>query len=639
MKKILTLFAGLAIVASAISCGDEKHPDDGPQSAAFKFSVQGLDALSLSVIVTPDNDGASWVWCGLAPAELISSEAALNEYAQSALASTTTESLNYGARNIEIGYDYESATEYYAVAAVVNPSSKSLVDVAASARFTSPEAPSLSFTEQSLSSTAAEYEVNSNSAGIAKAYWQLAKASEETVSAETLISSGKALEKFPTSLSFGELAPQTAYKISYVLTDANGTTLTEVVFFDFTTLSQAAGPVENATAAYYGKANCIILAPGGTATFDAAPYYTTSDVFAYENVDGKEVMHKFASAALLWSDVNKNHVKVSYDTEAQTVTVSNANELEGNSVIALYDADGQTILWSFHIWVEGSNAVDINQLSRDGTIYKVLDRNLGATTNYRYDTDDNFDKDAALGSYGLYYQWGRKDPFVGPITYNEGQFHDVYPLSGEAKQIARTEATGLISYTIAHPNHFICGDESNYDWLCEHNDKLWGNAGYVDGETKVESSLGTESSKRFNTPLNKNKGVKSVYDPCPEGYHVAPMDAWGYFTKSGTFETTSTIRVTNVMDHNAGWEFYYGADSEHSNYYPFAGYIAYYGQPYGIANFGYVWSNSPTKEQFLPVETARRDEYAIYFYFDQGKVYPISNNYKSLGCPVRCCRL
>ena len=82
---------------------------------------------------------------------------------------------------------------------------------------------------------------------------------------------------------------------------------------------------------------------------------------------------------------------------------------QGNAVIGAYDADGE-LIWSWHIW-----ATDYDPDAEGGTVdfngYTLMNRNLGALAN------DNSTTDKILASYGLYYQWGRKDPFIGPNTY------------------------------------------------------------------------------------------------------------------------------------------------------------------------------------------------------------------------------
>ena len=56
----------------------------------------------------------------------------------------------------------------------------------------------------------------------------------------------------------------------------------------------------------------------------------------------------------------------------------------------------------------------------------MMTRNLGALANGNATTSE------ILASYGLYYQWGRKDPFIGPSTYkiSSGQGAAMYNDSG-----------------------------------------------------------------------------------------------------------------------------------------------------------------------------------------------------------------
>ena len=83
---------------------------------------------------------------------------------------------------------------------------------------------------------------------------------------------------------------------------------------------------------------------------------------------------------------------------------------EGNAVIGAYDAGG-TLIWSWHVW-----AADYDPDAEGGAVdfngYSMMTRNLGALAA------DNSSVENILASYGLYYQWGRKDPFIGPSSYN-----------------------------------------------------------------------------------------------------------------------------------------------------------------------------------------------------------------------------
>lgn len=164
---------------------------------------------------------------------------------------------------------------------------------------------------------------------------------------------------------------------------------------------------------------------------------------------------------------------------------------EGNAVIGAYDADG-TLIWSWHIW-----AADYDpEASSFYNNFMIMDRNLGALAN------DNSTKENILASYGLYYQWGRKDPFIGPSSYNAANGASASMYNGGGSRVyMKTEVssaeTGTMDYAVRNPLTFIVGvSGSEYDWLWSaHSDDLWGD-------------------------------TKTVNDPCPYGWRVAPRIAF-----------------------------------------------------------------------------------------------------------------
>ncbi|MCD7900597.1 MAG: hypothetical protein LUH22_12210 [Bacteroides sp.] len=274
---------------------------------------------------------------------------------------------------------------------------------------------------------------------------------------------------------------------------------------------------------YYGTANSIIVAPGTTTvTVDCAPYYTTSLQYAYENLPGSSTQLA-RSAKLLWSDVSSNFVSgvsLSADRKSFTATL---NGQPGNAVIAIYNVDDPDeteegeeaiILWSYHIWVTEVNEQNYG-INSKGNNYTVLDRNLGATSITPGDSR----------TIGLVYQWGRKDPFVtngivggntSAVMYNESGEIDFSIVSGGA-------TNGTVEFSIKNPRSFIKNSRSSsnvttlpyyysYDWLYWGNNAIWGNP------------------EGYNYPLATTI-QKSVYDPCPAGYCVAPRDTW--FNNSG----------------------------------------------------------------------------------------------------------
>ena len=98
----------------------------------------------------------------------------------------------------------------------------------------------------------------------------------------------------------------------------------------------------------------------------------------------------------------------------------------------------------------------------------MMDRNLGATSVTPKDQN----------AYGVWYQWGRKDPFPRPldIVRSSATTVDNKELTANATTSAEV---GTVSYTISNPDIRIF---SANDWHNEwRNNGLWGNS---DGLTK-----------------------------------------------------------------------------------------------------------------------------------------------------------
>ena len=244
-----------------------------------------------------------------------------------------------------------------------------------------------------------------------------------------------------------------------------------------------------------------------------------------------------------------------------------------------------------------------------------MTRNLGAANN----TQGN------VGSFGLLYQWGRKDPFVGSdkTTANNTTFVTTYPNSWPiVASPATTSGTGAtpqdksIDYAVKHPTTFITRiNTTTYDWLnapaiTNQRDNLWGNP-----------------NKTAKTP-NPEQGAKSIYDPCPVGWRVAPQDTWTMFSETGI--NTSTSGEFNVSGgFNIGWNFYYeGTATGSTVYYPATGYRLYStGALSAVGTLGFAWSSS---------SYAAGNLYAGHLRFSSGHVYPLHGDSRALGFSVRC---
>ena len=174
-------------------------------------------------------------------------------------------------------------------------------------------------------------------------------------------------------------------------------------------------------------------------------------------------LHGGAGVKIVW-DSSINNLQdysidnIEYDSEKERI-IFHSKQSEGNVLIALQDQNNN-IIWSWHLWLTNNNPNDNFITFSDGTI--LMDRYLGASTDE---------------SVGLYYQWGRKDPFC-PRKY------EYFRPSGNPV---------TVEYCNSHPNKFVGG---GYDW--------------------TEWDWNTEHTAKWTT-------IKSIYDPCPPGWKV--MDA------------------------------------------------------------------------------------------------------------------
>lgn len=178
----------------------------------------------------------------------------------------------------------------------------------------------------------------------------------------------------------------------------------------------------------------------------------------------------------------------------------------GNVGLAAYDANG-TILWSWHIWIQPE--VKVVSLGA----YTVMDRNLGATYAPEGTTFEGKNFNASLG---LYYQWGRKDPFFPPYstyttnTSTQPWFRKDYDGTWEKQNANTVTAKGTIPQSVQQPlSYYYSGNtywQTSYTGNKGQANDLWG---YVGSAGTIGDSF-----------------AKTMYDPCPPGYRVMQHDVF-----------------------------------------------------------------------------------------------------------------
>lgn len=313
---------------------------------------------------------------------------------------------------------------------------------------------------------------------------------------------------------------------------------------------------------YYGKTNCYQVAPGTTSvTIDATPYYTYRSDYDVTNgnvirVTNGNMSGLGADVSVLWQQeegstatdltgtasaskeadgaVVKGTLKIDrrYQEGKAIITVPLTGE-KGNAVIALWavnnDNERTKIVWSYHIWV--SDVEDVACSTSAGT-YSILDRNIGATST-----------DGTLNSFGVNYQWGRKDPFPRDFSAQSGT-----SANGDLLLTAERTSSTNLNYSIQHPDTRVVytSNTSGAKWLPTSVNGLW-------GHDVLYGSSG-DANKVKNT-------VKTVYDPCPEGYKVPALV---YLTSIGSLNNTSN--AVSGQGYNMG-------TGSSTTFFPYGGYV------------------------------------------------------------------
>lgn len=299
-----------------------------------------------------------------------------------------------------------------------------------------------------------------------------------------------------------------------------------------------------------------------------------------------------ASAELVWED-RAGLIENSFSIASSTLSIGGNNTTvywlkfhvnsvgQGNAVIQV--KDGTTVLWSYHIWVtnfvpknyydEGvdiTNAVyEASYTEGTGTSagsYYIQPYDLGWVVNNItascYDVGEIYVSLQQITSgnraimkisrssassinatdlqtgYPAYYQHGRKDPLLGAYySTTTGIIHGMDEV---------TSSSGLDNHVqtgISNPGKFVA------------------------------SYLNTNATQYWNTSLSANSWNekkahlsigKSIYDPCPAGYHVPPYGSQTNLSLPNTGQRNATA-VTNVGSAKYHWSAYWYYNSEYGS--------------------------------------------------------------------------
>lgn len=340
-----------------------------------------------------------------------------------------------------------------------------------------------------------------------------------------------------------------------------------------------------------GTANCYIVSAQGSYSFDATVIGNgqkgiLTNMSAW-NSGVANFPHTTAeitpsSAEIIWQ--TKPGLITDVALSSGKVTFTKPDSKEGNALLCVKDASGK-ILWSWHIWCTDAPAVQVYEswnTAQDGDRYTLLpgfsynmmDRNLGAV---RASSTLLTDQEEADETIGLYYNGGRKDPFVGPEHLASGSaLATIYDKDGntytrKAAVKDADEGTSIL-WSVENPDVFIFGNYwyNSAKWQAGCN--LWG---YQASNTNWG---GYQLTYYLSNPPHK-----TIYDPCPPGYCVPEFNVLGAMETPGV--TVSTKNDMGVLMPISQGKF--------SVWYPLCGYFSNStGDLANICNRSYLWTNT-----------------------------------------------
>ncbi len=327
-----------------------------------------------------------------------------------------------------------------------------------------------------------------------------------------------------------------------------------------------------------GTANSYIVSEAGTYKFSTVQGNSSTSV------------GEVAAVEVLWEtygtdvtpEVGDLVSNVSYADNAITF---NASDKKGNALIAAKDSQGN-ILWSWHIWM--TDQPEDQEYRNNAGI--MMDRNLGAIST---NLDD-------VGTLGLIYQWGRKDPFLGMSSVE-----DSYQIARSVPQssvlsVQSDASSGTIDYARLNPTTHICCNTYNDDWY------------YTGDESTDDTRWGS---------------IKTIYDPCPVGYRVPDGGEDGVWAKG----LNVSSGFSGNLVHN-GFDFGTNSDGyaitmDDTCFYPLSGYkdndeITIF----NVNNWAFYWSCT----------SVGNEAYGLCLYRSEMEAYPLSKGSKAYGYSVRC---
>lgn len=307
--------------------------------------------------------------------------------------------------------------------------------------------------------------------------------------------------------------PEGTHNLNLIITDADGKSMTisapsvpisrGVVIP--TTLPYTADPLANVTnlSAFGHFANCYVVSKAGNYCFNARKpdgTLVSGTKAAWVWAAGDACKDQASLPTTMMTSVSYENGKI-YFSIPSNITYSKG----GNVVLGVIDSSNN-ILYSWNVWLTTS---DISDQTVSGIT--VMDRNLGAAQKFDV---ASYAATNLLHAKGSYYQWGRKDPFLGQRNSSNDSAGNAFKTNPGQYYVLNTELVNVDSWKA---NQSIDATSSVYP-------------------VYMASSAPSGASK-WSDIANAN--------PCPYGYRVLNNSEFASLVSAGLSQA--------VLDGNAGY--------------------------------------------------------------------------------------
>ena len=350
---------------------------------------------------------------------------------------------------------------------------------------------------------------------------------------------------------------------------------------------------------------------------------------ANNGVDGAEVVWADAANLVHLSSTPIKHEGANNDAFLE-FEVKASDIQSGNAVVAVTKGSGasKTVVWSWHLWFAPKDVLDkIKVTNHQNVDYYFTKETLGwkptqwsgstysiartvkvkveqtvANNGTKQVSEFTITQNPGSVKKGVttLYQFGRKDAFPGVAT-------------ADIKQGSITNAGDNMSIQngILHPDsYYIWGSNWAFNYRYYN---LWSADNTVTGDNNIG---------------NDNPVVKTVYDPCPEGFKMPANNAFTGFTADGQNGGTMNVDGTDnasKYQNNFGHNFWTSSSKTATIYFPASGYRGSANASlYNVGIGGYYWSAVPGYPQF-----------GCYLYFYSSIVNPLYSHILTFGFAAR----